>query len=27
MPIIGSSEAEARDKLSRLQSWLTPTTR
>ncbi len=25
MPIIGASEAEARDKLSRLQSWLTPT--
>jgi FMN-dependent oxidoreductase (nitrilotriacetate monooxygenase family) len=25
MPIIGSSDAEARDKLSRLQSWLTPT--
>jgi FMN-dependent oxidoreductase (nitrilotriacetate monooxygenase family) len=25
MPIIGSTEAEARDKLSRLQSWLTPT--
>ena len=24
MPIIGRSEAEARDKLSRLQSWLTP---
>ena len=25
MPIIGSTEAEARDKLSLLQSWLTPT--
>ncbi|MGH7037427.1 MAG: LLM class flavin-dependent oxidoreductase [Stellaceae bacterium] len=25
MPIIGASEAEARDKLSLLQSWLTPT--
>jgi FMN-dependent oxidoreductase (nitrilotriacetate monooxygenase family) len=25
MPIIGSTETEARDKLSRLQSWLTPT--
>ena len=25
MPIIGSSAAEARDKLARLQSWLTPT--
>jgi FMN-dependent oxidoreductase (nitrilotriacetate monooxygenase family) len=25
MPIIGGTEAEARDKLSRLQSWLTPT--
>jgi FMN-dependent oxidoreductase (nitrilotriacetate monooxygenase family) len=25
MPIIGSTEAEARAKLSRLQSWLTPT--
>jgi FMN-dependent oxidoreductase (nitrilotriacetate monooxygenase family) len=25
MPIIGSTEVEARDKLSRLQSWLTPT--
>src|SRR5712691_8040396 len=25
MPIIGHSEAEAREKLSRLQSWLTPT--
>jgi FMN-dependent oxidoreductase (nitrilotriacetate monooxygenase family) len=25
MPIIGHTEAEARDKLSRLQSWLTPT--
>jgi N-acetyl-S-(2-succino)cysteine monooxygenase len=25
MPIIGDSEAEARDKLSRLQSWVTPT--
>jgi N-acetyl-S-(2-succino)cysteine monooxygenase len=25
MPIIGSTEAEARNKLSRLQSWLTPT--
>jgi FMN-dependent oxidoreductase (nitrilotriacetate monooxygenase family) len=25
MPIIGSTESEARDKLSRLQSWLTPT--
>jgi N-acetyl-S-(2-succino)cysteine monooxygenase len=25
MPIIGQSEAEARQKLSRLQSWLTPT--
>src|SRR5207245_1559982 len=25
MPIIGSTEAEACDKLSRLQSWLTPT--
>src|SRR5215468_5371878 len=25
MPIIGSTEAEARDKLSQLQSWLTPT--
>ena len=25
MPIIGSTEAEARDKLARLQSWLTPT--
>jgi alkanesulfonate monooxygenase SsuD/methylene tetrahydromethanopterin reductase-like flavin-dependent oxidoreductase (luciferase family) len=25
MPIIGSTEAEARDKLGRLQSWLTPT--
>jgi FMN-dependent oxidoreductase (nitrilotriacetate monooxygenase family) len=25
MPIIGSTEAEARDTLSRLQSWLTPT--
>ena len=24
MPIIGRSEAEAKDKLSRLQSWLTP---
>jgi FMN-dependent oxidoreductase (nitrilotriacetate monooxygenase family) len=25
MPIIGRSDAEAKDKLSRLQSWLTPT--
>ena len=25
MPIIGSTEAEARDKLALLQSWLTPT--
>ena len=25
MPIIGRTEAEARDKLSQLQSWLTPT--
>ena len=25
MPIIGSTEAEARNKLARLQSWLTPT--
>ena len=25
MPIIGRSEAEAKDKLSQLQSWLTPT--
>ena len=25
MPIIGRTETEARDKLSRLQSWLTPT--
>ena len=25
MPIIGATETEARDKLSRLQSWLTPT--
>ena len=25
MPIIGKSEQEARDKLSKLQSWLTPT--
>jgi FMN-dependent oxidoreductase (nitrilotriacetate monooxygenase family) len=25
MPIIGASEAEAREKLSKLQSWLTPT--
>ena len=25
MPIIGRSEAEAKDKLSLLQSWLTPT--
>jgi FMN-dependent oxidoreductase (nitrilotriacetate monooxygenase family) len=25
MPIIGASEAEARDQLSKLQSWLTPT--
>ena len=25
MPIIGASEAEAKEKLSRLQSWLTPT--
>jgi FMN-dependent oxidoreductase (nitrilotriacetate monooxygenase family) len=25
MPIIGCSDAEARDKLSKLQSWLTPT--
>jgi len=25
MPIIGQSEAEARERLSRLQSWLTPT--
>lgn len=25
MPVIGASEAEARDKLSLLQSWLTPT--
>jgi hypothetical protein len=25
MPIIGRTEADARDKLSRLQSWLTPT--
>jgi FMN-dependent oxidoreductase (nitrilotriacetate monooxygenase family) len=25
MPIIGRSDAEARDKLSKLQSWLTPT--
>jgi N-acetyl-S-(2-succino)cysteine monooxygenase len=25
MPIIGRTEAEAKDKLSRLQSWLTPT--
>ena len=25
MPIIGSTEAEARGKLSRLQNWLTPT--
>src|SRR5262249_5388093 len=25
MPVIGSTEAEARDKLSLLQSWLTPT--
>ncbi len=25
MPIIGSTDTEARDKLSRLQSWLTPT--
>jgi len=25
MPVIGRSEAEAREKLSRLQSWLTPT--
>jgi FMN-dependent oxidoreductase (nitrilotriacetate monooxygenase family) len=25
MPIVGSSDAEARDKLSLLQSWLTPT--
>src|SRR5262249_48813496 len=24
MPIIGSTESEAREKLSRLQSWLTP---
>jgi N-acetyl-S-(2-succino)cysteine monooxygenase len=25
MPIIGASEAEAKEKLNRLQSWLTPT--
>jgi alkanesulfonate monooxygenase SsuD/methylene tetrahydromethanopterin reductase-like flavin-dependent oxidoreductase (luciferase family) len=25
MPIIGHTDAEAKDKLSRLQSWLTPT--
>jgi FMN-dependent oxidoreductase (nitrilotriacetate monooxygenase family) len=25
MPIIGATDSEARDKLSRLQSWLTPT--
>ena len=25
MPIVGSSEAEAREQLSKLQSWLTPT--
>jgi N-acetyl-S-(2-succino)cysteine monooxygenase len=25
MPIIGASDAEARDKLAKLQSWLTPT--
>jgi len=25
MPIIGASEAEAREKLARLQSWITPT--
>lgn len=25
MPIIGSSEVEARDKLAKLQSWITPT--
>src|SRR5439155_13805092 len=25
MPIIGATESEARDKLSLLQSWLTPT--
>ena len=25
MPIIGASEAEAKEKLDRLQSWLTPT--